>query len=133
MYNIWKLNYWFNWRPETLPGYGLTLLVLLVALLVGIIFYLKKLKKQPQFGSYAKFFKIARNYCLYNAVIFAALAFFSWQLIPILAARVWLFLWIIIFILWTAWLIRRYLKLKRYLNSVDKSSFKNQKYLPKKK
>jgi len=128
-----KLNYWFNWRPETLSSYWLSLLVLLAILLIGIIFYLKKLKSQPKFGGYSKFFKIALNYCLYNAVVFTALAFFSWQLIPILAARVWLFVWVIIFVLWTIWIIKRYLKLKNYLSSVDKTKFHNQKYLPKKK
>lgn len=133
MYNYYKLNYWFNLRPEPLPNLILLFLVLLgVLMLVFNYVYLPKILKRKN-GGYKKMAGKLEVFCVFNAVVAFTLAFSSYELVPLFAARFLLVLWVIGLAVWCFLLKKTFDNTRDYLNSVDKSNQTKSKYLPKKK
>ncbi|MEI6378031.1 MAG: hypothetical protein WCO55_00060 [Candidatus Falkowbacteria bacterium] len=131
LYNPWKLNYWLNPRPASLPAYGLIgLFGLGIALLAASYFGVKKLKNKPGEGGYGRWWKKLEYFLAVNGIIALILSFVSYQLIPYLAARFWLLMWLLEIIIWIILLLKNRLKIKKRIAGIDPNLQIKDKYLP---
>lgn len=133
VYNYWKMDYWFNTRPAALPNFLLVILIIFGILLLINYFYGAPLFLKKHGGAYKKFISNLKIYSIVNGFFSISLAFCSWQLVPVLATRIWLIIWLLELILWGLYIFNIYKKKTIYLTKVDKSNQIKAKYLPKKK
>ncbi|MDD2807974.1 MAG: hypothetical protein PHW95_05680 [Patescibacteria group bacterium] len=131
VYNYWKLNYWLNPRPESLPTFLLIGLIVLGLILLGASYFgVKKLKNKPGEGAYGSWWKKIENFLATNGILAILWVFFSSQLIPYLSSRYWLVLWVAGGSYWLFWLCRKRQQIRKKIENIDKSSRVNQKYIP---
>ena len=130
-YNLLKLNFWLNPRPESLPAYGLIgLFGLGIVMLIASYYGIKKFKNKPGEGGYGRWWKKLESFLAINGIVALVLSFVSYQLIPYLAARFWLLLWLIEIGISLYLLVKNRLKIKRRISAIDPNSRVNTKYIP---
>lgn len=132
VYNIWKLSYWFNLRPEPLTMRSLLILTVAALIFAVAYFFCFKLDQRPNLGSYRKLIARLKVFSLTNSIIALMLAFFSWEMIPTMAARFWLILWWLMLITWGTFLAIDYKNLLKRIDQADRSKFIKDQYIPKK-
>ncbi len=129
MVDLFSLSFWFNTRPGLLVQPYLSILfgVILVFMLLAIIF--RVVKKNNGKNLYHKFWQGAYSFSVANAIIGAIIGFFTYEMIPLLSARFWLLIWLLVILAWFFFLGRiLYLIPKKKIEIAKEKEFK--KYLP---
>lgn len=129
MNNYINLSYWFNSRPETLSPLGQKILISIAAIM-GIIFIIIAIKA---YGEKLKLYRPSINkllpFCLTNLLISLYLYFVSYELVPVLRARIWFVIWLLIAIFWIIRIVKDFFKrAKRRVELSKEEQIK--KYLP---
>ena len=129
MKELLNLNYWFNSRPEPLwPNQDKMLMVIFgsLVLVCVVTFFLKKRSGQDP---YRKLWTGLFGLGWTNLLIGAVLLFFSYEMVPFLAARFWLLLWAIEAGVWLGFLIRGAAKVPATIAQLEAEK-KYKQYIP---
>jgi len=126
--NLLSWNYWFNTRPAPFEGWTQIALLSLIVLMVALVIFSKTKQRQKKIV-YKKLWIKLFNFGLAQTIIGLFLAFFNFQMVPILMSKFWYLLWLIVVAVWLFFLIRFALTLpKRKTELIQKKEF--EKYLP---
>ncbi|MCK5416014.1 hypothetical protein KAI92_01135 [Candidatus Parcubacteria bacterium] len=126
--NIFKLDYWTNFRPGSLePRMQLyfILFILILAIFVILSIYLSQIKK----GSYSKIWRRLHFFTVTNFVISLLLLFFTYENIRFFSARFWFVLWVIGMIFWLILIYKQSKQIPK-LREKRKKDEEFKKYLP---
>lgn len=120
-------KFWFNWRPSEMgPGtFKIFVGFLLVLVITMVLFAI--LKKQK--SVYGVIWRKLNLFSLSNLLIGAVLMFFSYELLPVLSARIWLLVWAIGMIAWLVFISRNMIKIPK-LRARKKEEAEFNKYIP---
>lgn len=111
MGNLLTLGFWFNLRPDFLLPSTRNVFLVLLGLLFAAAAVFSLLKKSDRAGLYRPIYASLASFCLTNLFLGAVLLFFSYELIPFLAARFWLGLWLIGLAVWSGFIFKKFLKI----------------------
>ncbi len=129
MSNLLSLSFWFNARPEPFSAYGQKVMLIIAAVLfiVGVLllfrFFIKSLAKHNSI------LRKVGALLITNAFVVVYFWFLDNQIVPLLRARAWYAIWIIIVILWVVFMIKSYRKKIRWHESQARNSELNR-YIP---
>lgn len=129
MNNFIQISYWFNSRPEAIGTTGNKVLIAIAAVL-GVILIVVAIKA---YGEKLKLYKPSIDklipFCIANIIISLYIFFVSYELVPVLRARIWYIIWLIIAIIWIINIIKDFFKrAKRRVVLTKEAEMK--KYLP---
>jgi hypothetical protein len=127
MRQFFSLNFWFNLRPGILTTQNYVLAVFAFFVVLTIIFAI--LKKKQAKTAFRQLWESIYSFGLYNAIICAALLFFTYELVPFLSARFWFLVWGIGMAAWIYFLVKKFQQVKdRKVQLAKEKEFK--KYIP---
>jgi hypothetical protein len=120
-------KYWINWYPGAFSSQGLYafLFFLLILLLATIVFSILKNRKTI----YRPIFSRLKVFSFSNLIIGMFLVFFTYQLLPILSARLWDLVWVLSMLVWAGFIVRSLLKIPELRESRRKEQA-YRKYIP---
>lgn len=122
-------SYWFNSRPAPYTGWIQLVLIIFVLLLIAATVY-TKLRANKKEVVYHRLWNKLFNFFLTNAILGVLLAFFNYQMVPILMAKAWFLVWGANMIVWLIFIIKFSKTLPLRKAKLDREKeFK--KYLPK--
>jgi hypothetical protein len=129
MNNLLSWAFWFNSRPEAIDLQGQKILVsIAVILLLLVIIIITR-----SYGGKLLIYKTTINnlnpFCLTNAIISLYFLFLNHQLIPILRARVWYIIWLIIAMFWLILIIKKAININLKKQELTRQA-EIKKYLP---
>lgn len=129
MNNLISWNFWFNGWPEPINHLGLQIIAGL-CLLLFVIALIIHLEAYPQRWSiYKPSLKRLLPFCFTNILIAFYIVFINDQVIPILRARAWYIVWLIIAIIWLVVIIKKAIsRLKKKETLAKEAEIK--KYIP---
>ncbi|MCD4762380.1 hypothetical protein K8R32_05505 [bacterium] len=120
-------KFWFNWRPAEMGAGTFKMFVGFLLILVISMVLFAILKKQK--SVYGVIWRKLNLFSLSNLLIGAVLMFFSYELLPVLSARIWLLVWAIGMIVWLVFISRTMIKIPR-LRAKKKEEAEFNKYIP---
>jgi membrane protein DedA with SNARE-associated domain len=126
---LFELVYWFNSKPEPISRQSQKLLasIITILLILAIIILIRVYGEKMQ--AYKPTLKKLLPFCFGNALIGLYLIFVNYEVIPILRARFWFLIWLVIIIIWIIAIIKDYIKRKRRKEEAIKEQ-EIKKYLP---
>lgn len=113
MQNLLTLSFWFNLRPDFLLTSTRNIFFGLLGLLFVGAAVFSLLKKSDKAGLYRAVYGSLSSFCFTNFFLGAVLLFFSYELIPFLAARFWLGLWFVGMAVWLGFIVRKFLEIPK--------------------
>ena len=132
MGNLLTLSYWFSRTAPKFDGFELQLIMGLVIglIVVGVTFKIIMILSQG--GPWKKLWRRLGNLFMTTGVLVGLSLFFTQTLTPLLGARWWFLLWLVIALLWFCVIVRYGVwKLPKALKA-DEEHKEFAKYLPKK-
>ncbi len=126
MSNLFTLAYWFNSRPAPLGHYPKIVMGLFIILLAALFTFLKIMKDR---GYNSKMWLSLADFAFTNVLLALVIMFFSLELVPFLAAKFWLILWLAEMIAWLTIIFKRVKRLKIKKTEADREEI-NKKYIP---
>jgi len=104
--NLISFPFWFNARPQPVGFYGQQVLWAIIAILIIISIIIAIRAYKESWHIYKKSFDKLKTFCLTNSLISLYLLFVHDQLIPVLRARYWYIIWVIIAGVWLTAIIK---------------------------
>ena len=111
MSNFLTLGYWLDARPGNLEAnaQSMYLIFLLILLILSVLSFIFKSKK----GLYAKIWKSLQSFGLTNLAIGLVLLFFTYEMLPILSARVLFLIWGAGMLTWTYFIVKKMIEIPK--------------------
>ena len=110
MGNVLNLNFWFRIRPGLLnPSIfqAIIIFILILAVFSLVTYFIKRQKR----GLFAKTWERLNTFSFSNLVIVSLLAFFSYEMVPLLSARFWWPLVLVEMMVWLYFIAKSLMKL----------------------
>jgi hypothetical protein len=123
-----NLHFWFNVKPGLMapgPFRLVAISVLILAILSLVSYFVKRRNK----GLYTKLWERLNTFFFSNLIIGTLLAFFSYEMVPLLSSRFWWPLWALSILVWLYFIVRHLLKLPDLRKQID-AEREYRKYLP---
>jgi len=129
MSNFLTLNFWFDLRPTVFIASSLKIIIGMILLLFILAIISAIGKNRWSKSLYSTFWNNLYFFFLTNAVIGLILTFFNYEMVPFLAARFWLLIWVISMVIWIIFIYKVIVKIPQKKLRLDKEKeFK--KYIP---
>jgi hypothetical protein len=122
-----SFKFWFNLRPGVLASQNYLVAFFTFFVLLTILFII--LKKKQSKTAYRNLWESLYSFALYNAIISAALLFFTYELVPFLSARFWFLVWGAGMAVWIYFLVKKFLQVKVRRQELAKEK-EFRKYIP---
>lgn len=127
MGNLLSLKFLLNSRPGYFikPIHYSLLILIGLFIVAGIAFMIARKKKLANRKTLASL----SSFCFTNSFLAALIMFFAYEEVPVLSARIWLFLWGLEMAAWIYFIVRYY---KKYLANKDELTKQQEfkKYIP---
>lgn len=127
MGNLFTFKFWLDSRPGYFikPIHYALLILIGLFIVAGVSFIIARKKKLANRKTLASL----TSFCFTNVFIAALIMFFAYEEVPVLSARLWLFIWAVSMAAWIYFICRYYRKYLANKGELTKQQeFK--KYLP---
>lgn len=127
MSNLLNFSFWFNSRPGNIGVLALSSILVIVGVCLLLCVLAAFMKRNR--GMYYKIWLRLYNFFLTNMIIGVFVAFFMYESLPILSARVLFLFWGVEFLVWFGFIIRDVIKIPKIKEAKAKEK-EYKKYIP---
>jgi len=115
---LFQMSYWFTARPLTgillWIAVGILFIVLLFGIVIDVLLRLRKIVE------YRGVWRQASSFAWTMSIIGLIWVFFFYQGVPILSARAWIFVWLMIGGIWKYFILKYFLKIRKKYHLSEK-------------